>query len=79
MPRDWRLTVPCLHHPRDVFFPEPDREGTVDWEPARAICSTCKHRRKCLDLALGYETPGVPRFGMWGGLTPDERDDGRRI
>lgn len=75
MPRDWRLTVPCLHHPRDVFFPEPDSAGNIDWEPARAVCAMCNHRRKCLNLALHYETGDVRRFGMWGGLTPEERDN----
>jgi WhiB family redox-sensing transcriptional regulator len=36
---------------------------------AKEICSTCKVRIKCLQLANSTQEA----FGIWGGLTPKER------
>lgn len=38
---------------------------------AVAACWTCPARVACLELA----TAGGERYGIWGGLTPGERDD----
>jgi hypothetical protein len=62
--------IACAGRSR-VFEP---RQGE-SFEPARAVCGECAHRVECLSWALdtGQE------FGMWGGLTPEERDRMRVI
>lgn len=66
-----------------VFFPpeSPDKfarrrqlsDAAAKYEQARAVCAQCPVRRQCLESVL--DTEGAWRWGMWGGLTPDERDD----
>ena len=57
-----------------VFFPI-GRQGrggerlAPNWVPARLVCQACPVRQECLDYALD-ENIG---YGMWGGLTPEER------
>lgn len=41
---------------------------------AKAICAECPVRQACLDRALSFEQPGEKRFGIWGGMTPRERE-----
>lgn len=48
----------------DLFFEE------ERFAEATAICAACPIRQKCLDYALDSEA-----YGVWGGLTPEERDD----
>ena len=38
--------------------------------PAKLLCAACPVRQRCLDYALEYE-----EFGIWGGATPEERDE----
>lgn len=40
------------------------------FERARQVCAKCTYRSRCLDLAF----VNGERLGVWGGLTPDERD-----
>lgn len=53
-----------------MFFPD----DPPNWDEARNICGGCPHRHPCLLMALNFETPDVTRFGMWGGMTPEERE-----
>lgn len=56
----------------------------ADYEPAAAkmrrqdaavqICTACPVRQACLDHALSFPEP----VGVWGGLTEDQRNAGRR-
>jgi len=39
-------------------------------EPAKAVCAGCPVRRTCLAYALTEEIG----WGVWGGLTADERE-----
>lgn len=58
------------------FGPEgeqrPDRE--IREAAAKAICRYCPVRAECLDEALRE----APQFGVWGGMSPDERTAQRR-
>lgn len=38
--------------------------------PTKLLCAACPVRQRCLDYALEYE-----EFGIWGGATPEERDE----
>jgi WhiB family redox-sensing transcriptional regulator len=41
-------------------------------EMALALCGECPVRAACLEYVMRWET-GVAKFGIWGGLTPEER------
>ncbi|HVL65275.1 MAG TPA: WhiB family transcriptional regulator [Actinomycetota bacterium] len=61
----WRQAAACLEHPVEVFYPQPDEDA----RDALLVCRDCAVRKPCLEAALAAgET-----FGIWGGLTPAER------
>ena len=42
----------------------------------KAVCSACPVKDYCLETALEFESaPGERRYGIWGGLTADERNE----
>lgn len=86
---DWRDDAACLNHPRpDLWHPhEGDKDAAA---AAKLICGTCPVNGACLDHAMRHEqvrTRVLPdegststtlrpaRWGIWGGLTADERHD----
>lgn len=66
MSSNWRAEAECAKHDPETFFLDP--------EMARAVCRPCPVRQTCLDYALEHDL----RFGVWGGLTEDERARMRR-
>lgn len=63
--------APCEADP-DLFFADTfDRASTV---AAKQVCARCPVRVDCLAKALETREP----FGIWGGLTPQERRSIRR-
>lgn len=77
---DWRTQAACRGMDPERFFPHipPGRQAeTVSKLPAiaevKAICAECPVRLICLDKHR------TERWGIWGGLTPDERGIKRRI
>lgn len=62
------IDVPC-QETKDVniFFPDPtDREGILK---AKSYCDRCLKSADCLSFAIETQT----RYGIFGGLTSDER------
>jgi hypothetical protein len=59
-----------------VFFPDVERGHYVPtiWERAREMCERCTVRLECLNFQMEFEERTGRRDGMWGGLTPKERD-----
>lgn len=57
----------CKGQPVNRFYPGP---SSPDDLPKRT-CATCPVRDACLQHALEHDE----RFGIWGGLSPDERRD----
>lgn len=55
-----------------VMFPRErtGRGGSANWGPARKLCAACPATDDCLAHAMAT---GELDFGMWGGLTPQER------
>ena len=53
----------------DLFFPEDDNYDTVYTMIAKRYCSACPIFEQCQRQGLDDKE----RFGIWGGLTPDER------
>lgn len=71
-PHPWQDQAACRDQPPERFTqPEP-----ADIGPATATCRRCEVRQQCLDTALGHDPLGD--VGIWGGTTPDERDQIRR-
>lgn len=64
---DWMEAARCAQSDPELWFP-----GTGDYiasQRARAICFTCPVKTECREYALAEEIP----FGIWGGLTADQR------
>ncbi|MFE9173282.1 WhiB family transcriptional regulator [Streptomyces kebangsaanensis] len=66
----WRDRALCAQTGADFFFPEP---GSSVRE-AKRICGMCEMRSACLEYALENDE----RFGVWGGLSEQERRTLRR-
>ena len=45
-------------------------------KPAKAVCAECPIRQACLEMAMELEAGRCRslRFGVYGGLSPDERE-----
>ncbi len=71
-PRDesWRDSALCAQTDPELFFPE--KWGSA--APAMQVCAQCPVRAECLQWALAYDV----RFGIWGGLTEDQRQEIRQ-
>ncbi|MCH0541696.1 WhiB family transcriptional regulator [Streptomyces sp. MUM 203J] len=66
----WQETALCAQTGPDLFFPEP---GSSTRE-AKFLCGRCPSRGACLEYALTHDE----RFGVWGGLSEQERRALRR-
>lgn len=68
---DWIANAPCRDHDTSVFFPNGN-----EYKQARQICRSCDYRSECLRYALSQD---VDLFGMFGGFTPIERANYRKV
>jgi WhiB family redox-sensing transcriptional regulator len=58
-----------------IFFPEKIGDtSTSQWSEAKTFCEQCTVKKQCLKMALENEAASGQRDGMWGGLTPNERE-----
>lgn len=65
--QSWTQSAECAKPGQPLMFPH---EGdTVGVEQAKDVCNRCPVRQQCLDEALGRRES----FGIWGGMTTDER------
>lgn len=69
----WVNEAGCYDQPIEVFYP-PEDDPKATYKVARSLCERCPVRLPCLDYAL--ETG--EKWGMWGGLTPEERTREKR-
>jgi WhiB family redox-sensing transcriptional regulator len=65
MDQRWREAAACRTEPVETFYPPAEHDG----HEAKAICLRCSVREICLEYAIA----SGERFGVWGGLTPQER------
>ena len=74
---DWQLDGACRRvSPETFFHPEGERGSrrrTRD-ETAKAICEVCPVLDRCRAHALAVREP----YGVWGGLSEDERRSMKR-
>ena len=61
----WRDEAACLQYPSEMFFPEKGSNS----RPARAVCAGCPVKSQCLAWALEHREA----FGIWGGMTENQR------
>ena len=75
---DWMADAPCAEVGGDGWFP-----GRGEASPlAMRMCNgdadvgtgPCPVRDQCLDHAMTLETNRELRYGIWGGLRPDQRE-----
>lgn len=70
-PPEWTLDAACLEYPGDLWYPEKGSNSV----PAKRICAQCPVRDECLTDAMLAEGPALwGRFGIVGGLSPNERN-----
>jgi WhiB family redox-sensing transcriptional regulator len=74
--KHWSDQAHCKGMDTNIFFPEVfgDQQNGMIWEQARRICAECPVKLDCLKSELEHEALSGRRNGMWGGLTPKERD-----
>lgn len=69
---DWQLVAACRDVDTKVFF-APDAERGLRRlareRVAKAVCRSCPVVAACAAYAIKTREP----FGVWGGLTPEER------
>jgi WhiB family redox-sensing transcriptional regulator len=69
--QDWKDEAACLGLNGAMFFPGENNH----YDPqAFTICRRCPVRERCLMFAMNNEIA----YGIWGGLTPPERQRLRR-
>lgn len=69
----WQSRAACQGQMGLPFYPPVRTESravkAAREERAKAICSGCAVRQECLDHALAVNE----RYGIWGGMTENER------
>lgn len=71
----WRKRAACRGKPIEWFFPA--RFTGKPYEEGKALCKQCPVTKQCLELSEMNVSTG-DRFGLFGGLTPNERRAMRR-
>jgi WhiB family redox-sensing transcriptional regulator len=72
---DWRENARCKEMDPDLFFPVGTTgPALLQIEAAKAVCRQCDVRQDCLQYALDSNQ----EYGIWGGLTEEERRYMRR-
>jgi WhiB family redox-sensing transcriptional regulator len=64
----WEQRANCRGKGTNLFYPE---TGGSTVQKAKRICRDCPVREPCLEYALQQED----LHGIWGGLSPDEREE----
>ena len=71
-PEPWTKLAACAEVPGDLFFT--DDAGERVPEQVKDLCRNCPSRVACGEYALRNRIDD----GMWGGMTPRERNEIRR-
>jgi WhiB family redox-sensing transcriptional regulator len=70
---DWRASAACKGIDPELFFASedlPNKQDRIEREAAaKAVCARCSVRAECLTYAIA----AGERYGIWGGLNPQER------
>jgi WhiB family redox-sensing transcriptional regulator len=74
--KPWEFDNPaCIDAGTELFYMEDDEffVNTQSKGVAKKICNSCVHRSDCAEWGIANEI-----FGIWGGLTSEERNRLRR-
>lgn len=67
---DWRGRAACLTKDPELFFPTGNKGyALLQVENAKRVCARCVVRDRCLLWAL----EAGQDYGVWGGMSEDER------
>ena len=73
---DWRTKAACKGIDPEFFFSSDAAEDAANKNEriereaeAKAVCARCSVRAECLDYAVA----AGEKYGIWGGLNPQER------
>lgn len=67
---DWRAKAACRDKDPELFFPVGNNSSSNQQvEEAKVVCRTCNVADNCLRCALETSQD----YGVWGGLSEDER------
>lgn len=72
---DWHEDAACKDMEVDVFYPEKGQNHHI--RTARQVCGGCPVKARCLTTALSRNA--MEDWGVWGGMTKEERDKVRRL
>lgn len=77
MKKPWEFESPvCAEVGTELFYLEEELDvpqSFNDYQKAKSLCDTCVHQEDCAEWGILMETHGI-----WGGLTPKERQLIRR-
>lgn len=73
----WRKRAACRGKPIEWFFPPRFKTGTP-YKEGKQCCAVCPVTKECLELTE-LQVHAGDRFGLFGGMTPNERRAARRI
>ena len=71
---DWQYQGACREADPTLFFHPEGERGAARRQrdnAAKAVCATCPVLEMCREHSLQVREP----YGVWGGLTEDERDE----
>ena len=71
---EWTLRAACKSTDPETFFPGKRSIADPKVREAIAICISCPVRQACLQYALTLEAHTYERHGIYGGLTPTQRN-----
>lgn len=84
----WMAAGACVDMDSALFFPpkgwtpgrESDNREPGPYQLAREVCASCPVQQRCLEYAIAMEgiSNANERGGMWGGMTPQERQEEAR-
>lgn len=70
MIESWREHASCFGKDPEIWFSDERQDKRL----AISICIECPVQEQCLEYALTHRIP----FGIWGAMTPHQRDRFRR-
>lgn len=68
----WQEQALCAQGDASLWFPP--RSGAREAAAAVTVCCRCPVVDECLTYAMEYEGRDRFRYGIWGGLTPRQRE-----
>jgi WhiB family redox-sensing transcriptional regulator len=65
----WQERARCAEVDPELWFPEKGGGNRA----AKRVCAACPVRAECLEYILRPENAEIARFGVWAGLSPQQR------